>query len=113
MKDVIKSGGEWISSVELENQLMVHPEVAEAAVIRVPDRRWDERPLACVVLKEAASVTPGELSAFLSRRVPRLWLPERWALTDKIPRTSVDKFDKKTLRARYADGSLAVEEVAR
>jgi fatty-acyl-CoA synthase len=113
VKDVIKSGGEWISSVDLENQLMAHPDVAEAAVIGVPDQRWDERPLACVVLKEAASTTPVELSAFLASRVPRLWLPERWSLIDKIPKTSVDKFDKKALRAGYADGSLVVEEVAR
>ena len=113
VKDVIKSGGEWISSVELENQLMAHPGVAEAAVIGVRDQRWDERPLACVVLAEAASVTPEELSAFLAERVPRLWLPERWSLIDKIPKTSVDKFDKKALRARYAEGSLIVEELAR
>ncbi len=113
VKDVIKSGGEWISSVELENQLMAHPGVAEAAVIGVPDQRWDERPLACVVLKEAAPVTPEELSAFLAERVPRLWLPERWSFIDKIPKTSVDKFDKKALRARYAEGSLVVNELAR
>jgi fatty-acyl-CoA synthase len=113
VKDVIKSGGEWISSVELENQIMAHPEVAEAAVIGVPDPRWDERPLACVVLKEGASVTVEELSAFLSERVARLWLPEHWSLMDQIPKTSVDKFDKRTLRARYAEGSLAVREVAR
>jgi fatty-acyl-CoA synthase len=111
VKDVIKSGGEWISSVELENQLMAHPDVAEAAVIGVHDPRWDERPLACVVLKDAATVTPEELSAFLAERVPRLWLPERWSLIDKIPKTSVDKFDKKALRDRYAEGSLVVEEV--
>ena len=113
VKDVIKSGGEWIASVELENQLMAHPAVAEAAVIGVPDQRWDERPLACVVLAEAASVTPEELSAFLAERVPRLWLPERWSFIDKIPKTSVDKFDKKALRARYAEGSLVIEELAR
>jgi fatty-acyl-CoA synthase len=113
MKDVIKSGGEWISSVELENQLMAHPAVAEAAVIGVPDPRWDERPLACIVLKDAASATPDELSAFLAERVPRLWLPERWSLIDKIPKTSVDKFDKEALRDRYAGGSLVVDELAR
>ncbi|HEX6379783.1 MAG TPA: fatty acid--CoA ligase, partial [Acidimicrobiia bacterium] len=90
-----------------------HPGVAEAAVIGVPDQRWDERPLACVVLKEAAPVTPEELSAFLAERVPRLWLPERWSFIDKIPKTSVDKFDKKALRARYAEGSLVVNELAR
>jgi fatty-acyl-CoA synthase len=113
VKDVIKSGGEWISSVALENQIMAHPDVAEAAVIGVPDPRWDERPLACVVLKQGASVTSGELSVFLSERVPRFWLPERWCFIDEIPKTSVDKFDKKALRARYAEGSLPAEEVAR
>jgi acyl-coenzyme A synthetase/AMP-(fatty) acid ligase len=99
-------------SPALENQLTAHPGIAEAAVIGVPDQRWDERPLASVVLKEAASVTPAELSAFLAQRVARLWLPERWTFIDKIPRTSVDKFDKRSLRARYAEGSLVVEEVA-
>jgi fatty-acyl-CoA synthase len=113
VKDVIKSGGEWISSVELENQLMAHPEVVEAAVIGVPDPRWDERPLACVVRTEGSSVTPEQLSEFLSERVARLWLPERWTFIDKIPKTSVDKFDKRALRARYADGGLVVQEVTR
>jgi fatty-acyl-CoA synthase len=113
VKDVIKSGGEWISSVELENQLMAHPAVAEATVIGVPDPRWDERPLACVVRKEGASVTADELLGFLSQRVPRLWLPERWSFIERVPKTSVDKFDKKALRARYADGSLAVQDLAR
>jgi fatty-acyl-CoA synthase len=112
VKDVIKSGGEWISSVDLENALMGHPAVAEAAVIGVPDQRWDERPLACVVLKEGASATVEELSEFLSERVARMWLPERWSFIDEVPKTSVAKFDKKALRARYAAGSLAVVEVS-
>jgi fatty-acyl-CoA synthase len=113
VKDVIKSGGEWISSVDLENQIMAHPDVAEAAVIGVPDPRWDERPLACVVLRQGASVTAEQLSVFLSERVPRLWLPERWSAIDEIPKTSVGKFDKQALRARYAAGSLVVEQLAR
>ena len=81
-KDVIKSGGEWVSSVELENQLMAHPDVLEAAVIAVADERWDERPLACVVLKEGTKTTLADLRAFLSERVARWWLPERWAILD-------------------------------
>ena len=108
-KDVIKTGGEWISSVELENSLMGHPEVAEAAVIGVLDDRWGERPLACVVLREGATAGPSELSAFLSRLVAKWWLPERWTFIDSIPKTSVGKFDKKSLRSMYAEDRLTVE----
>src|SRR5205085_8858470 len=82
-KDVIKSGGEWISSVELENALMAHPDVLEAAVISVPDEKWDERPLACVVLKEGSTATPDHLRAFLAERVARWWVPERWEFVDE------------------------------
>jgi fatty-acyl-CoA synthase len=110
-KDVIKSGGEWISSVDLENQLMAHPEVIEAAVIGVPDSRWDERPLACVVLREGASVRPEELRAFLTDRVARWWLPSKWAFIEQVPKTSVGKFDKKVLRARYGDEALRVVDL--
>ena len=98
-KDVIKSGGEWISSVELEGQLMAHPDVAEAAVIAVPDPRWNERPLACVVRTEGSQVTAQELHTFLGDRIARWQLPERWAFIDAVPKTSVGKFDKKVLRA--------------
>ena len=108
-KDVIKSGGEWISSVELENTLMAHPSVREAAVVAVPDERWDERPLACVVLKPGAGATPAELGEFLATRVAKWWLPERWTFIDEVPKTSVGKFDKKLLRQRYADGELTVQ----
>ena len=109
-KDVIKSGGEWISSVELENHLMAHPQVAEAAVIGVPDERWGERPLATVVLREGtATVPPGDLRAFLADRVARWQVPERWVYLDEVPKTSVGKFDKKALRRRYSDGELAIE----
>ena len=107
-KDVIKSGGEWISSVELEGELMAHPDVVEAAVIGVPDERWDERPLACVVLKEGAGAGVDDLKGFLAERVAKWWLPERWAFIDEVPKTSVGKFDKKVLRARYAEGELEV-----
>jgi fatty-acyl-CoA synthase len=108
-KDVIKSGGEWISSMELENLIMAHPSVAEAAVIGVPDERWGERPLAAVVLlPDAAPVTADELRAYLSERIPRWQLPERWAFIAEVPKTSVGKFQKTTLRDRYAAGALDV-----
>ncbi|MBO0652457.1 long-chain fatty acid--CoA ligase [Streptomyces triculaminicus] len=107
-KDVIKSGGEWISSVELENHLMAHPEVAEAAVVAVPDDKWGERPLAAVVLRDGSSVDYESLRAFLGERVARWQLPERWALIPAVPKTSVGKFDKKVLRRQYADGELVV-----
>ncbi|TVZ01646.1 fatty acid--CoA ligase [Trebonia kvetii] len=108
-KDVIKSGGEWISSMELENLLMAHPDVAEAAVIGVPDEKWGERPLAAVVLRPGASqVSPDELRAYLGERIPRWQLPERWSFIDEVPKTSVGKFQKTSLRDRYAAGSLDV-----
>ncbi|MFI5047135.1 MAG: long-chain fatty acid--CoA ligase [Acidimicrobiia bacterium] len=110
-KDVIKSGGEWISSVELEGHLMAHADVAEAAVIAVPDARWNERPLACVVRKEGAGIGAIELRAFLAERIASWQLPERWTFIDEVPKTSVGKFDKKVLRARHADGELLVEEI--
>jgi fatty-acyl-CoA synthase len=107
-KDVIKSGGEWISSVELENHLVAHPAVFEAAVVAVPDERWQERPMAAVVVKSGAQVTAQELRDFLADKVVRWWLPERWTFVDEIPRTSVGKYDKKTIRARHADGAYQV-----
>jgi fatty-acyl-CoA synthase len=109
-KDVIKSGGEWISSVELENCLVGHPDVLEAAVVGVPDERWQERPLAVVVLNEGASAGAGDLRMFLADKVVRWWLPERWAFADEIPRTSVGKYDKKTIRSRYAEDAYQVIE---
>jgi fatty-acyl-CoA synthase len=109
-KDVIKSGGEWISSVDLENTLMGHPDVIEAVVVGVPDDRWDERPLACVVTAEGAGFDPDQLKTYLEERVARWWLPERWVEIDEVPKTSVGKFDKKVLRQRYADGELDVVE---
>ena len=108
-KDVIKSGGEWISSVELENALMGHPEVAEASVVGVPDDKWGERPLATVVLLPDAHVDAEALKEFLSAKVARWQVPERWAFIDEVPKTSVGKFDKKVLRQRYADGELTVQ----
>ncbi|WP_029114287.1 fatty acid--CoA ligase [Mycobacterium sp. URHB0044] len=109
-KDVIKSGGEWISSVELENHLIAHPAVLEAAVVAVPDERWQERPLAAVVLEEGAEATAQELREFLADKVVRWWLPERWTFVEAVPRTSVGKYDKKTIRARHADGAYEVIE---
>jgi fatty-acyl-CoA synthase len=109
-KDVIKSGGEWISSVELENHLMGHPAVSEAAVVAVPDERWQERPLAVVVVHEGAEVCVRELRDFLGDKVVRWWLPERWAFIEEVPLTSVGKFDKKTIRALYAENAYNVIE---
>ncbi|NBE82793.1 fatty acid--CoA ligase [Micromonospora rubida] len=110
-KDVIKSGGEWISSVELENALMAHPAVLEACVVGVPDERWDERPLATVVVREGTEVSAEELRDFLARSVARWQLPERWSFIDEVPKTSVGKFDKKVVRSRYAEGGLSVREL--
>ena len=111
-KDVIKSGGEWISSVELESTMMAHPDVFEAAVIAVPDAKWQERPLCCVVLGPDVSLSADELRAFLAERVAKWWLPERWAFVAAIPKTSVGKFDKKVLRSQYHDGQLDVVELS-
>jgi fatty-acyl-CoA synthase len=105
-KDVIKSGGEWISSVELEIELMAHPAVAEAAVIAMPHERWSERPLACVVLASGASVSADELREHLRSRVAKWWLPDEFAFIAEVPKTSVGKFDKKSLRRALEDGEL-------
>ncbi|MCX5199960.1 long-chain fatty acid--CoA ligase [Streptomyces sp. NBC_00237] len=110
-KDVIKSGGEWISSVDLENALMAHPDVAEAAVVAVPDDRWGERPLATVVLREGATASYTDLRDFLAQSIAKWQLPERWALIPAVPKTSVGKFDKKVIRKSYADGELQVTEL--
>ncbi|MGH3902172.1 MAG: fatty acid--CoA ligase [Pseudonocardiaceae bacterium] len=107
-KDVIKSGGEWISSVLLENVLMGHPKVAEAAVVAVPDDKWGERPLATVVIEAGEQVGIAELRAHLGASVPTWQLPERWSFLDEIPKTSVGKFDKKQIRHRYSTGALDV-----
>ena len=108
-KDVIKSGGEWISSVDVENTLMGADGVVEAAVVAVPDDRWGERPLAAVVRDPNSSVTAEQLREFLSGSLARWQLPERWTFIDEVPKTSVGKFDKKVLRKRYAEGDLDVE----
>jgi fatty-acyl-CoA synthase len=102
-KDLIKSGGEWISSVELENELMAHPAVAEAAVIAVSHPKWMERPLACVVKRPGAEVTPAELRAHLKGKFADWWLPEDFVFIDAIPRTSTGKFQKLKLREMFSD----------
>jgi fatty-acyl-CoA synthase len=102
-KDLIKSGGEWISSVELESHIGAHPDVREVAVIAVPDERWGERPCACVVVRHGAALDAGSLRAFLGDRVAGWWIPERVELIDEVPRTSVGKHDKKLLRKRFSD----------
>jgi fatty-acyl-CoA synthase len=110
-KDVIKSGGEWISSVELENLLMAHPDLVEASVVGIPDPRWDERPLACVVRRAGSDTGAAELAAFLGNKVAKWQVPEYWAFIDEVPKTSVGKFDKKVLRARHEKGDLVVEKL--
>jgi fatty-acyl-CoA synthase len=105
-KDLIKSGGEWISSVELENELMAHPAIAEAAVIGVPHPRWSERPLACVVVAPGATITKQEVLDFLAGRVAKWQIPDDVVFIDEVPKTSVGKFSKKTLRDRFADYQL-------
>jgi fatty-acyl-CoA synthase len=105
-KDVIKSGGEWISSVELEQALIAHDAVLEAAVIARPDEKWSERPLACVVVCEGQNVTPEDLRSHLEGKVAKWWIPETFAFLDEVPKTSVGKFDKKVLRQRLKDGEL-------
>ncbi len=106
-KDLVKSGGEWISSVELENALMAHPGVREAAVIAVPDEKWSERPLAVVVADpDERKPSQEELQGFLAKRVAKFWIPERFVFVEEIPKTSVGKFSKATLRKLYSAGQL-------
>ncbi|HEY2055167.1 MAG TPA: long-chain fatty acid--CoA ligase [Solirubrobacterales bacterium] len=112
-KDVIKSGGEWISSLDLEDGLASHPDVLEVAVIGVADERWEERPLACLVLRDGAELDPAALAAHLAPQVARWWIPERWASLTEIPKTSVGKADKKALRASYVAGEIEVVIPAR
>jgi fatty-acyl-CoA synthase len=102
-KDLVKSGGEWISSVHLENEIMAHPAVAEAAVIAVAHPKWSERPLACVVLKPGASATRQDILDFLHTRLTSWQVPDDLVFIDEVPKTSVGKFSKKALRERFAD----------
>lgn len=102
-KDLVKSGGEWISSVELENEIMAHPKVKEAAVIGIRDDKWGERPLACVVPEDGEDVDADEIRGFLDGRVAKWWIPESFEFIDEVPKTSVGKFSKKTLREQFAE----------
>ena len=106
-KDLVKSGGEWISSVELENEIMAHPDVLEAAVIAMPDEKWSERPCACVVRRRRRRSTPRRARVPRRPRVAKWWLPDTVEFIDEVPKTSVGKFDKKELRARFAEDSAA------
>ncbi|MFF3272761.1 long-chain-fatty-acid--CoA ligase [Streptomyces chrestomyceticus] len=112
-KDVIKSGGEFISSVDLENHLAEHPAVFEAAVIAIPDAHWGERPLAALTFCDGVQADLRELSVFLASRISSWQVPQRWAVIPSVPKTPVGKFDKKLLRQQYADGVLPVVEVER
>ena len=105
-KDLVKSGGEWISSVDLENLLMAHPAVTEAAVIAIPDERWGERPLAVVVLREGEQAGPDELREHLGQRYAKWQVPDRYEFIDEIPRTATGKFKKTALRERFVDATV-------
>jgi fatty-acyl-CoA synthase len=106
-KDLIKSGGEWISSVALENALMAHPAVAEAAVIGIPHERWQERPLAIVALRPGASASASELENSIHERFAKWWLPDDYVFVDEVPKTPIGKFRKNELRATYSQHAVA------
>ncbi len=106
-KDLVKSGGEWISSVQLENAVMAHPDIVEAAVVAIPDEEWGERPCACVVRRDGSDLDADAVREFLSSRVAKWWVPDRVEFIDEVPKTSVGKFDKKVLRQRLADEAVA------
>ncbi|MCX4984421.1 long-chain-fatty-acid--CoA ligase [Streptomyces sp. NBC_00572] len=108
LKDGIKSGGEWISTIELENAIIEHPAVLEAVVVGVPDPRWEERPLAVVSWVPGTGTGVDELRDFLTGRVARWWIPERWSFVDAVPKTSVGKYDKRAVRTLYAQDALDI-----
>ena len=105
-KDLVKSGGEWISSVDIENILMSHPKVREAAVVAIPHPKWDERPLACIVLEPGAEATIDEIREFLAPQIAKWWMPDAFEFIDEVPKTSVGKMSKKDLRSRFKDYKL-------
>jgi fatty-acyl-CoA synthase len=109
MKDVIKSGGEWISSVDLEDAILQTPGVAEVGVIGIADERWQERPLAVVVLTADQPATAEQIRSFLQDRVAKFWVPEYWSFVSGLPKTSVGKLDKKRLRSEHSDNQLTIE----
>src|SRR5699024_124136 len=102
-KDLIKSGGEWISSVDLENALMAHPDVFEAAVVAIPDPKWQERPVACVVLNDGVQLSKEEMLEYLEPQFAKWWLPDEVLFMDEIPKTSVGKFLKRALREQVEE----------
>jgi fatty-acyl-CoA synthase len=102
-KDVIKSGGEWISSLDVENEIMAHAGVAEATVVGLPHPKWQERPVAFVVPKPGSDVTPDDIKAFIAPRIAAWWMPDQFIFIEAIPKTGTGKFDKKVVRAEYAD----------
>jgi fatty-acyl-CoA synthase len=102
-KDVIKSGGEWISTIDLENAIMAHPAVAEATVVGLKHVKWQERPAAFVVPREGSDVTEEEVLGFLEDRVAKWWMPDKVVFIEQIPKTGTGKFDKKVVRDQYAD----------
>jgi fatty-acyl-CoA synthase len=104
VKDVIKSGGEWISSVELENAISAHPDVVEVAVIARPDPRWMERPVAYVVLRDGSSATADELLRHLTPKVAKWWLPDEFVFMASLPKTGTGKLSKSALRAALTPG---------
>ena len=105
-KDLVKSGGEWISSVELENACLAHPAIAEAAVVGLPSTRWDERPVVVAALRSGQSLTLDALRDFLDGTVARWWLPDDLIVVDEVAKTSVGKYDKKALRAQLTGRTL-------
>jgi fatty-acyl-CoA synthase len=111
-KDLVKSGGEWISTVALENALMGHPAIAEAAVIAIPDEKWAERPMAVCVCREGQVATPEELRAFLEPQFAKWWLPDQYEFVDEIPKTAVGKFRKTALREQFAQQTIQAPEPA-
>ncbi|TQC42177.1 fatty-acid--CoA ligase [Rhodococcus sp. WS4] len=106
LKDGIKSGGEWISSIELENTIAEHPAVREAVVVGVPDPRWEERPFACVVIRDGHELTDEDLNTYLASRVAKWWIPEKWSIVSEIPKTSVGKMDKRRIRKLLDEGEI-------
>ena len=106
-KDLVKSGGEWISSVDLEGALLAHPDVRDAAVVGIPSKKWDERPVAVIVPTDGATPTLESLHEFLAPNFAKWWLPDELVIVEEIPKTSVGKIDKKTIRANLAGMQLA------
>jgi fatty-acyl-CoA synthase len=102
-KDLIKSGGEWISSVDLENTIMGHPDVLEAAVVAIPHERWQERPMAVVATRDGVTLTEKDILDFLEDKIVKWWMPDKVIFIDQLPKTSVGKFDKKALRKQYVE----------